>query len=68
MALEVWGLDPLYINSHWSDELLTLMFVARTRRYRRTAKTQDPDAAQASAPAPANRISDAELFSVMGVN
>lgn len=58
-----WGVTPEYINNRWTEELLTLMFVKRTKRIRRIANREDVPSAEA----PVNRVKDKELFQAIGI-
>ena len=40
-ALSEWHLTPDYINSRWTEELLSLMFQSRGRRLQRGKKNDD---------------------------
>lgn len=66
MALEVWGTDPTFINENWTDELFTFMFVSRVRRLKRTRPQIGPDGEVVEVE-PTTRVSDRELFSIMGL-
>jgi hypothetical protein len=53
-----WHLTPEYIHEHWTEELLTLMFLKRQRRIERHAEAVGDKPRE---------ISDSQLFERMGV-
>lgn len=55
-----WGITPEYINANWTEELLTLMFLKKRRRYERLAEARGE-----IQPKP-RRVKDSQLFKEMG--
>lgn len=62
--LAEWGLDPVYISEHWTDELLELMrrkLIERKREMKRRAYAAMEQAKSGGKSMPARRVSPAEL-------
>jgi hypothetical protein len=59
-----WGVTPEYINRWWTEELLTLMFIKRTKRIKRmnsaTVVKEDFNGNQYK------KVTDTELFQAVG--
>ena len=55
-----WALPPWVVNANCTEEMLALLFRARTQRLRRLAG-EDPNE-----PRPSRRVSNAELFKATG--
>jgi hypothetical protein len=61
-ALVDWHLTPEYINEHWTEELLTLMFVKRKVRFDRMRKSISKQTETSSPVKYAPVKSEAEFF------
>lgn len=61
-----WGVTPEYINNRWTEELLTLMFVKRTKRIKRTTQKEISENGNVSE-APKKKVKDTEMFAMLGI-
>jgi len=61
VALLEWGLTPEYINRRWTEELLALMFISRTKRLKRHAVAASGE----QTTTPYKIVSEQELFAEM---